>query len=410
MAALLTSVIDNGKKVSEYIIACRNMGIKLLPPDINQGEAGFSVSGDSICYALTAIKGVGRSVIDSIVEERNVHGEYKNLKDFIIRIEQTDVNKRTIENFIKAGALDSLHGSRRQFMSMYGQILDHVARDRKNNLTGQISLFDIAEEDQKEEFDLQLPEVAEYPKEMRLAFEKEVLGIYVSGHPMEEYQELWSKYVSHNTNDFALDEETGSVNVPDQARVTLGGMIADKSIKYTKNDQVMAFLVLEDLVGSVEVIVFPKSYEKYGALLMEDAKVFIRGRASLEEDRDGKLICEEVRTFADAADNGWNGNNKYAYKKDNAPKTNDTNGMGNRKAALPDGIWLQFEDVQDYESRESGLMNIITYSEGSDNVVIFLKSTKEIKVLPPEMRVNAGEELLNRLKELFGEANVRLRK
>ena len=386
MAALLTSVIDNGKKVSEYILTCRSMGIEILPPDINQGVAGFSVDGRSIRYALNAIKGVGRPVIDSIVAERRERGPFTNLKDFITRMAQTEVNKRVIENFIKAGALDSLPGTRKQFMSVYVQILDHVTRDRKNNLAGQLSLFDIVSEEQKEEFDLRMPDVGEYPKEMMLAFEKEVLGIYISGHPMEEYQALWKQNVTHTTNDFALDDETGAVRVPDQAKVTLGGMISEKNIKYTKKDQMMAFITLEDLVGSVEVVVFPRDYERYGSILLEDEKVFIHGRASVEEDRDGKLICEKVETFAQVQD------------KDSQGKK------------MPSGLWIQFQDKQSYEARERELLEAIADSEGNDDVVIFLRSTKGVKVLPEKLRVNAEEGLQRRLKGLFGEENVRVKR
>ena len=280
MAALLTSVIDNAKKVSEYILTCRNMGIEILAPDINEGEAGFSVSNNSIRYALTAIKGVGRPVIEAIAEERRVRGRFTNLKDFITRVADLDVNKRAIENFIKAGALDSLGGTRKQCMSVYVQILDHITKDKKNNLAGQLSLFDIASEEDKDEFDIKMPDVGEYPKEMMLSFEKEVLGIYVSGHPLEEYQEIWERNISNRTTDFMLDEETGAVVAEDQKTAIIGGMIMDKTIKYTKNDKVMAFLNIEDLVGTVEVVVFPRDYEKYAPLLVEDSKVFIKGRIS----------------------------------------------------------------------------------------------------------------------------------
>ena len=198
MAALMTSVIDNSKKVSEYILTCRNMGIQLLPPDINEGESGFSVSEGKIRYALTAIKGVGRPVIDAIVEERRQRGPFTNLKDFISRTVDADVNKRAIENFIKAGALDGLGGTRKQFMSVYVQIADHISKDKKSNLAGQISLFDIAEDSQKDAFDIKMPDVGEYSKEMLLGFEKEVLGIYLSGHPLEEWQELW--HASHTVS------------------------------------------------------------------------------------------------------------------------------------------------------------------------------------------------------------------
>ena len=201
MAALLTSVIDFPNKVSEYIMTCRGMGINILPPDINAGEAGFSVTDGAIRYALTAIKSIGRPVIDAIVEEREMRGPYKNLKDFITRVADKDVNKRAIENFIKAGALDGLGGTRKQFMSVYVQIVDHIQQDKKNNMAGQISLFDIVSEEQKEEFEIKMPNIGEYSQEMLLAFEKEVLGVYVSGHPLEEYEEMWKEHF-HTTADF----------------------------------------------------------------------------------------------------------------------------------------------------------------------------------------------------------------
>ncbi len=440
MAALLTSVIDNTKKVSEYILTCRNMGIELLPPDINEGETGFSVSGGSIRYALTAIKSVGRPVIEAIVQERQERGRFTNLKDFITRMADKDMNKRAIENFIKAGALDSLGGTRKQFMSVYVQILEHITRDKKNNLAGQMSLFDIASEDSKEEFDIRMPEVGEYSKEMLLAFEKEVLGIYISGHPMEEYQELWRKYITNTTNDFALDEETNATRVRDQARAVIGGMITDKTIKYTKNDKVMAFLNLEDLVGNVEVVVFPKDYERYGSLLMEDAKVFIKGRVSLEEDKDGKLICEQIAGFEEASGiqdgelfkerygNGGFGNFRRSYGSaggNGAPQgdsrgtisqedRNDAGLRGRQNSGqprtlqkMPAGVWIQFADAESYIVSEKKLLETIADSDGNDDVVIFLKSTKGIKILPPNLRVNADETLKSRLETVFGVGNVK---
>ena len=236
------------------------------------------------------------------VQERKERGPFTNLKDFITRMsDKKEMNKRAIENLIKAGALDGLGGTRKQFMSVYVQIADHIAHDKKNNLAGQISLFDIAGEENKEEFDIRMPDVGEYNKEMLMGFEKEVLGVYVSGHPLEEYQELWQNCISNTAGDFALDEETGEVQlVRDQANAVIGGLIADKTVKYTKNDKIMAFLNVEDLIGNVEVVVFPQVYERYSTLLVEDAKVFIRGRVSLEEDKDGKLICDQIISFEDA--------------------------------------------------------------------------------------------------------------
>ncbi len=376
MAALLTSVIDNSGKVSEYILTCRNMGIQILPPDINEGEAGFSVSNGSIRYALTAIKSVGRPVIEAIVEERSLRGPFTTLKDFISRMadKEKDVNKRAIENFIKAGVFDSLGGTRKQYMSVYVSIMEHIHQDKKNNMAGQMSLFDFASEEEKEDYDVKLPNVGEYEKENLLSFEKEVLGIYVSGHPMEEYEEIWRKKITNTTADFYLDEETGTTKVVDGSSVIVGGMIADKKIKYTKNDKVMAFLNLEDLVGNIEVIVFPRDYEKNATKLVEDNKVFIKGKVSLEEDKDGKLICESIMGFDE----------------------------------IPKKLWIKFKTKEDFLKKNDELMNSLKESDGKDTVIIFIEDTKEMKKLPPNMSVAAANPLLEELTEKFGQENVKV--
>ena len=374
MAALMTSVIDNPGKVAEYIMVCRNMGIAILPPDINKGEGQFSVDGKSIRYALTAIKSVGRPVIEAVVGERNERGLYTNLKDFITRMADKEVNKKAIENFIKAGAFDSLPGTRKQFMSAYVQIMERIIHDRKNNMAGQISLFDIVDESQKEEFEVKLPDVGEYSKEMLLAFEKEVLGVYISGHPLEEQEELWRKGITNTTADFMLDEETGAARVKDQSVVTIGGMIADKKIKYTKNDKVMSFLQVEDLVGSVEVIVFPRDYEKYSAKLMEENKVFIRGRVSVEEEKDGKLICERITAFDE----------------------------------IPKKLWVRFPTMESYEKAQEELFSLMADSDGRDGVVIYVEDKKVMKTLPPNKNVNADETLLEKLSGRFGKDNIKI--
>ena len=372
MAALMTSVIDNPKKVAEYILVCRNMGIEILPPDINEGESGFSVSGSSIRYALTAIKSVGRPVIAAVVEERKERGPFLNLQDFVNRITDKDVNKRAVESFIKAGALDGLSGTRKQFMSVFSQVMDRTQKDRKNNMAGQLSLFDIVEEEEKEGLALKLPDVGEYPKEMKLAFEKEVLGTYVSGHPLEEYETAWRKKISNTTADFAYDEEIQGVRVKDGAKAVIGGLIAGKTIKYTKDNKIMAFLTIEDLVGTVEVIVFPKTYEQSASFLSEDAKVFVQGRISVEEDKDGKLICEKIVPFTE----------------------------------LKKKVWIKFPDMEAYKAAEAGLMDMLRESEGKDGIVIYIENPKAKKELPPNQNVEADENLVNRLQERFGGENV----
>lgn len=374
MAALMTSVIDNSSKVAEYIMTCRSMGITILPPDINQGESGFSVTDKSIRYALTAIKSVGRPVIESVVEERKLRGPYTNLKDFITRMSDKELNKKAVENFIKAGAFDSLPGTRKQFMTAYVQIMERISHDKKNNMAGQISLFDIVSEEEKKDFEVKLPDVGEYSKEMQLAFEKEVLGIYISGHPLEEWEELWKKEITNTTADFALDEESGECALKDNAPAVIGGLIVDKKIKYTKNDKIMAFLQVEDLLGTVEVIVFPRDYEKNNARIAEDNKVFIRGRVSSEEERDGKLICEKIITFEEIS----------------------------RK------LWIKFSNMADYESKAEALFTLLADSDGKDSVVIYIEEDRAMKKLPPNKNVCADEDLVTRLGEKFGKDNIKI--
>lgn len=288
-------------------------------------------------------------------------------------------------------------------------------------------------EEEKSDFDIKMPNVGEYSKEMLLAFEKEVLGIYISGHPMEEYQELWNKLKTNTTNDFVQDEETGSVQVRDQAEVVVGGMIAEKTIKYTKNDQVMAFLNLEDLVGNVEIVVFPKVYERYSSLLTEDAKIFVKGRAALEEDKDGKILCDQIVTFEEAGENpnpfkrrfegnGYRGGYGSAGSYQSSAKVSSGKaGYSGRNAGgqvgksqtvpkgLPKGIWIQFADMEAYRASEQLLFDTIADSDGSDNVVIFLKDSKAVKVLPPNRCVKADEGLIARLGAVFGKENVKNR-
>ena len=374
MAALLTSVIDNPRKVSEYILVCRSMGIKVLPPDINRGESKFSVSDGCIRYALTAIKSIGRPIINAVAEERKRGGVFLNLEDFVSRMADKELNKRAIESFIKAGAMDSLGGSRKQLMAVYVQVVDNIQKNKKNNMAGQLSLFDMVEEEAKADFDIKLPEIGEYSKETLLNFEKEVLGIYVSGHPLEEYEKTWRKKITATTAEFSLDEESGKVGIGDGSVVTIGGIISEKTIKYTKSNKVMAFLTIEDLAGTVEVVVFPRDYEKYSALLMEDAKVFITGRVSVEEEKDGKLICERIEPFA---------------------KPSRT-------------LWIKFETREAYQAAEQELFAAIAESEGEDSVVIYTENPKGKKELPRNRNVKADEALLKTLYALYGEENVKL--
>ena len=373
MAALMTSVIDNSTKVSEYILTCRQMNIGILAPDVNESESAFSVSGGAIRYGLNAIKSIGRPVIESIIAERKAGGPYVDLSDFIHRLPGKDVNKRVVENLIKSGAFDSFPANRRQMMLIYGQIMDEAAQKKKTELAGQMSLFDFAAEEDKEAFKVKIPVVAEYNKGDLLAFEKEVLGFYISGHPLEEYEEQWKRGISHVTTDFLPPEEGELPKVHDGERATVGGMITTKTMKATKTNKMMAFITIEDLVGTVEVIVFPRDYEKIGKMLNVDDKVFVSGRISAEEDRASKMILESIRPFSE-------------------PKKE---------------LWIQFTDVEEFKRREPELLSTIMDSEGSDSVIIYVKKEKMKKVLPSSRNIKITDELLGRLYQIFGEKNVK---
>ena len=375
MAALMTSVIENPSKVAEYIYSCRQMGISILPPDINEGVGNFSVDGGNIRYGLAAIKGIGRPVIEALVEERESFGKFRNLQDFVERMVVKDaVNKRCIENFIKAGALDGLPGTRKQFMSIYLQIVEHVTQEKKYSMSGQMSLFDLVSEEDKKEYEIQLPDVGEYSKEMKLAFEKEVLGIYISGHPLEEYEQRWKNGISATTADFQFDEELGHTKVRDGAKEQIGGMITDKTIKQTRNNQTMAFLTVEDLLGTVEVVVFPRDYEKNREELEIDHKVFIRGKVSEEDEKASKLICETIIPF------------------DHVKKE----------------LWLQFPSKEEYLNNAEILNGYLADSDGSDTVVIYCQAERAIKRLPRNWNVRIEPGILSRLTNLLGEKRVKV--
>ena len=375
MAALMTSVIENPSKVAAYIYACRQMNIKILPPDINRGYADFSVDEGNIRYGLAAIKSIGKPVIQTIVEERKEYGEFKNLEDFISRMSTREaLNKRAIENFIKAGALDCLGGTRKQFMSIYIQIVDHVNQEKKYSMTGQMSLFDLVSEEEKSDFQIQLPKVGEYAKETKLAFEKEVLGVYISGHPLEEYEEQWQKAISATTLDFQLDEESNHSKVHDGAREIIGGFITEKTMKATKTNQMMAFVTLEDLLGTVEVVVFPRDYEKNKNLLEVDRKVFIKGRVSEEDDKPSKLICEKVIPF-------------NQIKRE---------------------LWIQFPDKADYLKNEQLVYGYLADSEGEDEVVIYCQAERAVKRFPKNRNIQISPQVLSKLMNHYGEKRVKV--
>lgn len=374
MAALLTSVMENTGKITEYTMTCRQMGIEIFPPDINEGEARFTPTEGGIRYGLAAIKSVGRPVIDEIVEERRTGGKFTSLKDLCSRLSGKSVNKRALESFIKAGALDCLEGTRKQKMVAYAGILDGISQEKKVTMTGQMSLFDFAEEEEKEELETKLPDVGEYDKEMILGFEKEVLGVYVSGHPLEDYVQIMEKNITRTTADFNVADGEEVPRVKDNENAVIGGMIVDKVVKTTRTNSIMAFITLEDLMGTVEIIVFPKDYERYRSLLEEDRKVFVKGRVTVEEDKPAKIICQKIIPFDD----------------------------------IPKQLWIQCATKQEYLEKEEILFDVLGQYDGQDTVIIYLSGERAKKQLPNSRMTRVCIELLQKLYEYFGKDNVKV--
>lgn len=376
MAALMTSIMDNTRKVSEYILTCKQMNIEILPPDVNVGEARFTTENNAIRYALAAVKGLGRPVIEAITTEREKNGSYTTLKDFIERLPGTGSNKRTLESFIKSGAFDCLKGNRRQKMLSYAAIVDSVVTDRKKNLSGQMSLFDLAAPEERSEFEVGLPAAEEYEKSELLAFEKETLGIYLSGHPLEEYQEMLKRNVTRVSADFMPEdgETAAETRVRDGESAVIGGIITEITRKTTRSNSMMAFFTVEDLLGTVEVIVFPRDYEKYKKELFEENKVLIRGRVAVEEEREARLICSEIIPFT----------------------------------AMPREVWVRFPDKEAFLAKEQELYAILDAFDGKEEAVVYCMAEKAMKRLPKSHTTQVSEALLTRLRTAFGEESVKV--
>jgi len=311
MAALMTSVMDFTEKVAEYIQVCKKLGVKVLPPDINEGFARFTVSDQGIRFGMSAIKNVGRNAIEAIVSERNENGVFKSLTDFINRLGAGTINKRCLESLIKAGAFDSLGGNRNQYSAVYEKLVDGIANSKKRNIEGQMSLFDfgsLAEEDNLQFQKDDLPKIPDLTLKQKLADERIVLGIYVSGHPLLEYEDLIKNRITNTSVDFAVTnpdqtDEDSSIELQQSANrlsdgesVTVAGIISAKSVKYTKaNNEPMAFVTIEDLFGTIEIIVFPKIFAAFSSMLDNGKAIMVYGRTTVKEEEAVKIICNDIK-------------------------------------------------------------------------------------------------------------------
>ena len=373
MAALLTSVMSNTGKVSEYILSGKEMGIAILPPDVNEGEGNFTAASGGIRYGMSAIKGLGENVTDAIVRDREERGPYKSLTDLIERLAGS-INKKGLEALIKSGALDGLAGTRREKMAVYEQVLDSISHEKHSKMAGQLSLFDIAPKDELSTLEVKMPELGEFDVETKLAFEKEMLGVYLSGHPLWSYQDMLKSVCNASSLDFAYDEEEGMVNVAPGKDYILGGITSVVNIKLTRNNQRMAFITLEDLVGSVEVIVFPRDFEKYKDLIEEGRKYIIAGKASLEENDAAKLIAGKIIPFEE----------------------------------LPREVWLQFENKAELEKVEDELNKIFEGNKGNARVMLYCREERQVKRVNTVRGISYAEAVIDELKHKLGCDNVKI--
>lgn len=368
MAALLTSVSDNATKISEYIADIKRMNIELLPPDINEGFDRFSVSNGKIRFNLSAIKNVGKSFIKSLVIEREKNGKFLSLKEFIKRLDN-ELNSRALECLIKAGALDSLGGKRSQYLSVYKKYYDSISQLKKKTMEGQLDLFSSNTSNNKDVIEKdELPNIPELTKKEILNLEKEILGIYVSGHPLDEFSESLKKFTSNTTLDFIKNENQEIENVKDNQKVILGGIINTVTLKFTKTNKQMAFLTLEDIYGTIEVILFPEVFHKYSKYLQEDNVVLIEGKASISEDQKPKIICTNIKLY-EMLEN----TNKTLWVK------------------LPKDRNISIKDI------ESTLLN----NKGVTPVIVYDEAKKTKFNLNNTHWVNISDSLLTELKDIL---------
>ena len=375
-AATMSSFMDNSVKTAEYIEVARDEGIPILPPDINEAEVGFSVKEGKIRYGLSAVKGVGRSAAESILEERK-KGLFKNFEDFVLRMNAQGINRRAMESFIHAGSLDSLEGNRREKLVMLSEVLEDMQKGKKGVIPGQMSLSDLFEEgaEEKKDFELLFPDLEEFPKAELLRNEKDALGVYLSGHPLDSDKALLKAVCTRKARDFSEEAQLNQKEdgIRDDEQCVIGGLLIGINKRITKKNDMMAFLTIEDSSGTVEAVAFPRSYEMAKDILTEDRKIFVKGRIQKKDEGEAKLIAEKIIAFEN----------------------------------LPKEIWIQFADKEEYQKKEEELKRILQEHGGKSEVIIFLKKEKAIKQLPGALAVDAGEETRAILSDFFGEENVK---
>ncbi|KPI47379.1 DNA polymerase III subunit alpha [Clostridioides difficile] len=405
MAALITSVMGNTDKVVEYIRECKALEIDVLPPDINKSFSKFSVEGDHIRFGLAAVKNVGVNIINNIIDERESNGLFVDLVDLVKRLDQKDTNKRVIESLIKCGAFDNISENRASLMAGYESLLESVSMDRKKNVQGQISLFD-AFGDNEEDSDFQqiysLPKRQEYEERERLNLEKEVLGMYVSGHPLSQFEkELQEKTSMDNGKLNSLKEEEESYLQMNETDVIMGGMIVTKTIKTTKRNEIMAFIELEDLYGAIEIVVFPQLLQKYNVILNEDNIIYVKGTLSIKEGENAKLIAREIKDINDDTD--------FTARSYNSGRTRN---VENIKAENGKKLYLKIDSMSDTDTTNN-IVEIAKQYPGNDSIYLY-PMDENINGKRKAYKMTGAltcicDEFINNLEKLLPKDNIKIK-
>ncbi|WP_129596579.1 OB-fold nucleic acid binding domain-containing protein [Anaerophilus nitritogenes] len=378
MAALLTSVMGDSTKIAQYIEDCKKRNIEILPPSANDSRENFTVEDGKIRFGLLAVKNVGLGVIDSIVKEREEKGKYLSFTDFCEKIDMKEINKRAVDSLIRAGAFDGMGANRAQLLAIYEKVMDGISQDRKRNIAGQVSLFQVFDTSitqgvKKDE----LPDVAEFPQKNLLIMEKEVLGLYISGHPLSEYEEEVKKISTLHTIDLLEIDENQSQKIKDGGFIRIAGLIIHRKNKITKNNNMMSFITLEDLFGSIEILVFPKIFDQYMNFLQEDQMVIIEGKITLKEDEEPKIIANKILPLT-----------KNAY-------TNDMK------------LYLKISKEKDEKEVFQKIKKILGRWRGMVPVYIYIeKENKKLKA-DTSLWIHIQDELIEELKKILGEECVK---
>ena len=382
IAAMLNSMMGSSEKVAHYINFAESQGIQVLPPNINESYSKFTVQDDKIRFGLAAIKNVGMNVVDSIVEARDSKGKFESITDFINKIDLSAINKRAVESLIKAGALDDFKIFRSKLLAVHEKLMDSMASERKRNIDGQISLFGLTEDEDFKATEVMYPNIKEFAKNNLLAMEKEMTGLYLSGHPLDEYakslkvitsttiQKIYDCKEAHNEG---IDHEEYSIH--DEDKVVVGGIITEVTQKVTRNNQIMAFIKIEDLSATIEVIVFPKTLDRVRNLIAADAFVIIKGRVSMKEDEAVKIICETMEPL----------------EKVDSSK-----------------VYVRVDNLDMARATKPKLMEICNEYAGNTPLYVFTANDRKNYRMPRNMWVNLSSDIFLELEKVFGEGNVKI--